>query len=71
MKIEEKRKTGVFVSICGFGMGNYKDSKMEKIADINKITDMGVMITPALAVDGVVKIAGKLPTVDALKELLK
>ena len=31
--IEEKRKTGVFVSICGFGMGNYKDSKMEKIAD--------------------------------------
>lgn len=31
--IEEKRKSGVFITICGFGMGNYKDSKMEKIAD--------------------------------------
>jgi Ca-activated chloride channel family protein len=31
--IEEKRKDGVFLSILGVGMGNYKDSKMEKIAD--------------------------------------
>ena len=31
--IEEKRKDGVFLSILGFGMGNYKDSKMEKVAD--------------------------------------
>jgi Ca-activated chloride channel homolog len=31
--IEEKRKGGVFLSVLGFGMGNYKDSKMEKIAD--------------------------------------
>lgn len=31
--IEEKRKSGVYITICGFGMGNYKDSKMEKIAD--------------------------------------
>ncbi|MBI4648274.1 MAG: von Willebrand factor type A domain-containing protein, partial [Bacteroidia bacterium] len=31
--IEEKRKDGIFISILGFGMGNYKDSKMEKIAD--------------------------------------
>ncbi len=45
--------------------------KIEKVADINKITDMGVMMTPALAVDGVVKIAGRVPTVEAIKELLK
>ncbi len=31
--VEEKRKTGVFLTICGFGLGNYKDSKMEAIAD--------------------------------------
>lgn len=31
--IEDKRKTGVFITVCGFGMGNYKDSKMEAIAD--------------------------------------
>ncbi|WP_240723637.1 VWA domain-containing protein [Flavobacterium sp. J27] len=31
--IEEKRKTGVFLTVLGFGMGNYKDSKMEILAD--------------------------------------
>lgn len=31
--IEEKRKDGVFLTVLGFGMGNYKDSKMEILAD--------------------------------------
>ncbi|HTH54537.1 MAG TPA: von Willebrand factor type A domain-containing protein [Cyclobacteriaceae bacterium] len=31
--IEEKRQDGVFITVMGFGMGNYKDSKMETIAD--------------------------------------
>ncbi len=31
--IEEKRKEGVFLSVLGFGMGNYKDNKMEQLAD--------------------------------------
>jgi len=31
--IEEKRNEGVFLSVLGFGTGNYKDSKMEKLAD--------------------------------------
>lgn len=31
--IEEKRESGVFLSVIGFGSGNYKDSKMEQIAD--------------------------------------
>src|SRR5690606_39094729 len=31
--IEEKRKSGVFLSVLGFGMGNYKDSKLETLAD--------------------------------------
>ncbi len=31
--IEEKRKDGVFLTVLGFGMGNYKDSKMEKLAN--------------------------------------
>ncbi|HWP39530.1 MAG TPA: thioredoxin family protein [Tepidisphaeraceae bacterium] len=30
----------------------------------------GVMITPALAVDGAVKVAGRVPSVDELKQLL-
>jgi Ca-activated chloride channel family protein len=31
--IELKRTEGVFLTVCGFGMGNYKDSKMEILAD--------------------------------------
>ena len=31
--IEKERTSGVFISVLGFGMGNYKDSKMQKIAD--------------------------------------
>ena len=31
--IEEKRKEGVFLTVLGFGRGNYKDSKMETLAD--------------------------------------
>jgi Ca-activated chloride channel family protein len=31
--IEEKREEGIFLTVLGFGMGNYKDSKMEKLAD--------------------------------------
>jgi Ca-activated chloride channel homolog len=31
--IEEKRKEGVYLTVLGFGMGNYKDSKMEKISN--------------------------------------
>ena len=31
--IESKRKSGVFLTVLGFGMGNYKDSKMEILAD--------------------------------------
>lgn len=31
--IEEKAQSGVFLSVLGFGMGNYKDSTMEKLAD--------------------------------------
>jgi Ca-activated chloride channel family protein len=31
--IEEKREEGIFLTVLGFGMGNYKDSRMEKLAD--------------------------------------
>jgi len=32
-----------------------------KVTDINKIIDYGVMVTPALVIDGDVKVAGKIP----------
>lgn len=31
--ITEKRESGIFLSVLGFGMGNYKDSKLETLAD--------------------------------------
>ena len=31
--IEKKRETGVYLSVLGFGLGNYKDNKMEALAD--------------------------------------
>lgn len=31
--IEEKRKKGIYLTICGFGMGNYKDGRMEQISN--------------------------------------
>ena len=31
--IEQERKSGIFLTILGYGMGNYKDNKMQKLAD--------------------------------------
>jgi len=31
--IEEKRKSNIFLTVLGYGMGNYKDSKMQQLAD--------------------------------------
>ncbi len=46
------------------------DTEIEKITDVNKITDFGIMATPGLAVDGEVKFSGKIPSVDEIKSLL-
>lgn len=46
------------------------EAEMEKVEDIRRIIEMGVMSTPALAVDGKVKVAGKVATVDEIKKLL-
>ncbi len=43
---------------------------LEKVTSINDIMKFGVMMTPALAADGVVKVAGKVPSVDEIKGML-
>ncbi len=43
----------------------------EKVTDITEIMSFGVMLTPALVVDGEVKIAGKIPPIDKLKNMIK
>ncbi len=44
--------------------------ELEKIKDITEIIKIGVIKTPGIAVDGVVKISGKLPSVEEIKEVL-
>lgn len=47
------------------------DYELVKVTDLNEITKFGVMMTPALAVDGTVRIVGKVPDVEAIKALLE
>lgn len=44
--------------------------QIEKVTDISEIMKFGVMLTPALAIDGQVKVSGKVPTVQNIKEML-
>ena len=45
--------------------------ELEKVTDINEIIKMGVVMTPAMVVDGQVKIVGKAASVDEIKSSLK
>ena len=44
---------------------------LEKVTDIKEIMKFGVMMTPALAVDGQVKVTGKVPTVEEIQNFIK
>ena len=46
------------------------DAELEKVTDLNDIMAFGVMVTPALAIDGQVKASGKVPTAEAIKEMI-
>jgi small redox-active disulfide protein 2 len=41
-----------------------------KVTDIQKITSYGVMMTPALVIDGAVKCFGRVPSIDELKQMI-
>jgi len=45
--------------------------ELEKITDLKQIMSFRVMMTPALVVDGQVKVAGKVPSLPELKALLQ
>ncbi len=46
------------------------EAEVVKVDDMDKITDYGVMTTPALVVDGVVKAAGKVSTDEEIKRYI-
>ncbi|MDY6934192.1 MAG: thioredoxin family protein [Spirochaetota bacterium] len=45
--------------------------EINKVKEINKITEYGVMMTPALVVDGEVKVAGRVPPLEDIKRMIK
>jgi small redox-active disulfide protein 2 len=46
------------------------DYQIEKVTNIKDIMSAGVMMTPALVVDGQVKVFGKVPSPDEIKQML-
>jgi small redox-active disulfide protein 2 len=46
------------------------DADVEKVTDLDVIMEMGVMMTPALAVDGTVRSAGKVLTREQITQIL-
>lgn len=46
------------------------ECEITKVTDIKEIMKYGIMITPALMIDNQMKIAGKVPSVDEIKDML-
>jgi small redox-active disulfide protein 2 len=46
------------------------ECQLEKVTDIRRYAEFGVMFTPALVVDGEVRSSGKVPSLDEVKKLL-
>ncbi len=46
-------------------------AEVVKVEDLQDIVDRGVMMTPAVVVDGEIKIVGHTPTVDEIKKIIK
>jgi len=46
------------------------ECEIEKVTDLDAIVAHGVLTTPALVVDGVVRVAGRVPSAEALKAVL-
>jgi small redox-active disulfide protein 2 len=47
-----------------------KDADVSHITDLREIAKRGVMFTPAVVIDGEVKVAGKVPSEDEIRKLL-
>jgi len=46
-------------------------AEVEKVQDLKAIMNFGLMVTPALAVDGDVKVAGRIPSVEEIKKFVE
>jgi small redox-active disulfide protein 2 len=62
--IELAKRTDEAAKAAGL---NYE---LEKVMELKKIMSFGVFMTPALVVDGEVKVAGQVPSVDEIKKMI-
>jgi small redox-active disulfide protein 2 len=46
------------------------DCEIEKVTDITRLVGKGIMMTPALAVDGEVKVSGKVPSAEEIEKMI-
>ncbi len=46
------------------------DALVEKVQDIQKIMSFDILMTPGLVIDGYVKVAGRVPTLEEVKKLI-
>jgi small redox-active disulfide protein 2 len=46
------------------------DFEVEKVSELNRIMAFGIFTTPALVVDGEVKVVGRVPSVDEIKKII-
>ncbi len=65
-------KTAEIIQKVGEEMGlkHGEDFYVSKVQDLNRIASWGVMVTPAVIIDGVLKMSGRVPSVDKAKEWL-
>ena len=65
-------KTAEVIQKAGEEMGlkHGEDFYVSKVQDLNRIASWGVMVTPAVIIDGVLKMSGGVPSVDRAKEWL-
>ena len=47
------------------------DYQLEKVTDLNQILALRVMMTPALVIDGAVKVTGRVPSLEELQRILR
>lgn len=47
------------------------DYELEKVTDIIRIIELGVMTTPALLIDGTLKVSGRVPSIEEVKKILE
>jgi small redox-active disulfide protein 2 len=62
----EKLKKNAETAVSELGI----EATVEKVSDIDVITRLGAMMIPALAIDGEVKVVGKVPSPEDIKKLL-